>query len=206
MWAKFVHLRLVPQLIALGVGLSSPGTFIASEVDPQPTTVGVTTVLRLLDVVYVPTPQPTVDAMLRIADVGRHDLVIDLGCGDARIAITAAMRHGARSRCIELDAALVREAEKKVRVLNLDGRVEIIHGDALTTDLSGASVVTLYLSAELNRKLKPKLLAELRPGTRIVSHHFEMDDWKPVQTLRVGEDRIFLWRVPARSQADVMQQ
>jgi SAM-dependent methyltransferase len=135
--------------------------------------------------------------MLTLAEVRRNDIVYDLGCGDGRIVITAAYRHGARGVGIDIDPQRVAEANAKARTLHLEGRVKFIQDDLFGFDFAPASVVMLYLSDELNQKLRPKLLAELKPGTRIVSHHFGMGDWKPERIVRAGEDTLFLWRVPA---------
>lgn len=134
--------------------------------------------------------------MLKLAKVTRNDVVYDLGSGDGRIVITAAARHGARGVGVDIDPQRVSEARANVRAANLDGRVTIVHADLFDVDISKATVVAIYLSASLNQKLRPKFLAELKPGTRIVSHHFDMGDWMPEQTLQVGDGIIYLWRIP----------
>ncbi len=154
--------------------------------------------VRKPDVVYIPTPQEIVEAMLRLAKVTRTDVVYDLGCGDGRIVIAAAARYGARGVGVDIDAQRVREATAHVRSANLDGRVTIVHADLLEMDIRAATVVTIYLSPSLNQKLRPKFLAELKPGTRIVSHHFDMGDWAPEQKLVVGDTVIYLWRIPEK--------
>ncbi len=152
---------------------------------------------RTPDVIYVPTPQEVVDGMLKLARVGRNDIVYDLGCGDGRIVVTAA-RIGARAVGIDIDPIRIREATENIRVAGVGDRAKLIEGDLFATDISEATVVTLYLLSRLNLKLRPKLLKELRPGTRIVSHAFDMDDWKPVRTETIGSSNIHLWTVPGR--------
>ena len=153
------------------------------------------------DVVYVPTPQPVVDAMLRLAEVKPGDVVYDLGSGDGRIPITAAKRYGVRAVGIEIVPWLVRDARANARKAGVANLVDIREADLFQTDYREASVVTLYLLSSLNEKLRPKLLAELKPGSRIVSHSFRMGDWEPEKTEMVGGSVIYLWRVPAKGQA-----
>ncbi|MBY0437300.1 MAG: class I SAM-dependent methyltransferase [Burkholderiales bacterium] len=152
---------------------------------------------RTPDVIYVPTPQEVVDGMLKLAKVGKNDVVYDLGCGDGRIVVAAA-RLGARSVGIDIDPIRIREAAENIRVAGVGDRAKLIEGDLFATDISEATVVTLYLLSRLNLKLRPKLLKELRPGTRIVSHAFDMDDWKPQRTESVGSSTIYLWTVPGK--------
>lgn len=150
------------------------------------------------DVIYVPTPDTVVEAMLKAAGVTRGDVVYDLGCGDGRIVVTAARRFGARGVGIDIDPQRIVEANENVRRSGVGRLVEIRQADLFQTDFREASVVTLYLLPELNRKLKPKLLAELRPGSRIVSHAFDMGpDWPPERTISVDGRSVYLWRVPA---------
>jgi ubiquinone/menaquinone biosynthesis C-methylase UbiE len=153
---------------------------------------------RTPDVIYVPTPQEVVEGMLKLAKVGKNDVVYDLGCGDGRIVVTAARQFGARSVGIDIDPIRIREATENVRVAGVGERVKLIEGDLFATDISEATVVTIYLLSRLNLKLRPKLLKELRPGTRIVSHAFDMDDWKPMRTESVGSSTIYLWTVPGK--------
>lgn len=175
----------------------SDGTLnVTARTSPVVLTQAVSTT-RKPDVVYIPTPQKLVNAMLEFAKVSRTDVVYDLGCGDGRIVMTAAQRYGARGVGVDIDPQRVREASANVRAAALDGRVQIVQGDLLAVDLKNATVVALYLSMELNQKLRPKLLAELRPGSRVVSHHFDMGDWIPEQTVSVDGEKIFLWRIPA---------
>jgi SAM-dependent methyltransferase len=139
--------------------------------------------------------------MLRLARVGPDDVVYDLGSGDGRIVIAAAHEFGARGVGIEIHPGLVEESRRRARWYGVAGRVRILEGDLFTADLREATVVTLYLSGELNRRLRPKLLAELRPGARIVSQQFDMGDWPADARRQVQADgrtqELFLWIVPA---------
>jgi hypothetical protein len=151
-----------------------------------------------LDVPYVPTPQPVVDAMLKLAKVKRGDVLYDLGSGDGRIVITAAKRYGVRGTGVDIDPARIREANANARSAGVAKLVRFVNQDLFELDLREASVVTLYLLPRINLQLKPKLLEELRPGTRIVSHGFDMGDWKPERAVMVGTSTIYLWTVPPR--------
>jgi SAM-dependent methyltransferase len=158
---------------------------------------------RTPDVVYVPTPEPVVEKMLDLARVGKGDVVYDLGCGDGRIVVAAAQRGARRGVGIDIDPERIAEAKENVRAAGVSDRVEIIQGDLFELDLADATVVTLYLLPDLNLRLRPKLLA-LKPGTRIVSHAFDMGDWKPERKAEVDGKTVFFWTVPerrARSQA-----
>jgi len=151
------------------------------------------------DVLHLPTPAAVVAEMLRLARVSAADVVYDLGSGDGRIPIAAARDFSARGVGIELDARLIELAHCNAREAGVVDRVEFRHEDLFGTDLREATVVTLFLFPELNRRLKPKLLAELKPGTRIVSHRFDLDDWPPERVVQSGAHPILLWIVPARS-------
>jgi tRNA G37 N-methylase Trm5 len=152
------------------------------------------------DVPFVPTPEAVVDRMLEVARVGPNDVVYDLGSGDGRIVIAAAKK-GARAVGIDIDPQRIREARENARKAGVEKRVEFRQGDLFEADLSGATVVTLYLLSTINQKVRPKLLSELKPGTRIVSHAFDMGDWKPESVERVGSSTIYSWVVPPRSGA-----
>jgi ubiquinone/menaquinone biosynthesis C-methylase UbiE len=154
--------------------------------------------LRGPDVIFVPTPGEVVDTMLRMAAVTKQDTVYDLGCGDGRIVITAAQRYGARGVGIDIDPDRVSEATENVKKAKVSDRVRIIRGDLFEADISAATVVTLYLLTDLNLKVRPKLLRELKPGTRVVSHAFAMGDWSPERTAEVAGTTVYLWRIPAR--------
>ena len=151
---------------------------------------------RTPDVVYVPTPQDVVDKMLEVAKVTRDDVVYDLGCGDGRIVVTAAQRYGARGVGIDIDPQRVAEARENIRKSCVRDRVRIIEGDLFEQNLSPATVVALYLLPGLNVRLRPKLWKECKPGTRVVSHAFDMGDWPPEQTLMVGSSTVFYWTTP----------
>ena len=152
------------------------------------------------DVIYVPTPQPVVEAMLELAQVKRTDVVYDLGSGDGRLVITAAKKYGASGVGIEIDPALVKQARANAAAAGVSSRVRFVTRDLFTADLSKASVVTLYLLQSINERLRPKLVRELKPGTRIVSHVFNMGpEWPPEKTLTVDRSRLFLWTLPAHS-------
>lgn len=151
---------------------------------------------RTPDVVYVPTSQATVNAMLKLANVRKGDVLYDLGSGDGRIPITAAQRFGVRAVGIDIDPKRIAEAEGNARSAGVTGLVSFRNEDLFKADFSEASVVTLYLLPSLNLKLRPRLLKELKPGTRIVSHDFDMGDWEPEQTVKVGADTIYLWTIP----------
>ena len=148
------------------------------------------------EVLYLPTPQPVVEAMLRLARVSRTDIVYDLGSGDGRIPITAARAYGARGVGIELDGRMIERARCNAREAGMERLVEFRQQDLFRADLREATVVTLFLFPEMNRRLGPKLLAELRPGTRIVSHRFDLGDWRPERTIEVNGHPLLLWIVP----------
>lgn len=146
---------------------------------------------------YVKTPPEVVRAMLKAADVKLGDVVYDLGCGDGRIVIAAAREFGARGVGVDLYPQHIAEARENARKAGVEAHVEFRQQDLFDTDLSTATVVTLYLLPELNLALRPKLLGELKPGTRIVSHAFDLGDWKPDKQLEVNGNRVFVWVVPA---------
>jgi precorrin-6B methylase 2 len=152
--------------------------------------------IRYTDVPYVPTPQRTVDAMLAIAQVKPGDVLIDLGSGDGRIAITAAKKYGIRAIGIEIIPELVRESEKSAREMGVTDRVQFINGDVFGQDLRQASIVTVFMTPGVNLRLRPKLLKELKPGTRVVSHSFNMGNWAPSKTAQVDGDTVYLWVIP----------
>lgn len=149
------------------------------------------------DVPYVPTPYNVVERMLDAARVGPGDYVIDLGSGDGRIVIAAAMR-GAIGHGVDIDPVRIREANKNKEGSGVDDHVIFLEENIFETDFSKASVITMYLLNSVNMKLRPKLLETLRPGTRIVSHSFSMNDWKPDTLIHEGNREIYYWVVPAR--------
>jgi hypothetical protein len=153
---------------------------------------------RTPDVIYVPTPQDVVDGMLKMADVKAGDVVYDLGSGDGRIPITAVQKFGAvRAIGIDIDPQRIKEANENAVKAGVTDKVKFLNQDLFTTDFSEATVITLYLLTSLNQKLRPQLL-ELKPGTRIVSHAFDMGDWVPEKTERIGGSTIYFWTVPEK--------
>jgi SAM-dependent methyltransferase len=155
--------------------------------------------LRAPDVRYEPTPQRVVRQMLRLAEVGPGDVVYDLGSGDGRIPITAAREFGARGVGIEIDPELVRRSEENARAAGVTNRVAFRHADLFEADFREATVVTLFLYPDVNLRLRPKLLAELKPGTRVVSYWHDMGDWKPERIDSARQATIYLWRIPQRA-------
>lgn len=150
------------------------------------------------DVVYVPTREPVLDAMLRLAEVDSEDVVYDLGSGDGRIVIAAAKQFGARGVGIDIDPQRIKEANENAREAKVTNKVKFIQGDLFESDFSEASVVTLYLLSRLNDRLKPILLEQLKPGTKIVSHAFSMGDWEPEKTEQIDGTTVYLWTVPEK--------
>ncbi len=148
------------------------------------------------DVGYVPTSPEVVDAMLGLADVSADDIVYDLGSGDGRIVIAAARDYGAKGVGIDVTPRRIREATENAEQAGVSDRVTFIQGDIFVEDFSEATVVTLYLLDELNLRLRPRLLSELKPGTRIVSNTFKMGDWEPEQVRIAGDRFIYIWTVP----------
>jgi SAM-dependent methyltransferase len=163
------------------------------------------------DVPYVPTPAVVVEAMLKLAEVGPQDYLIDLGSGDGRLVITAARRHGTRGFGVEIEPALVRAARVEAQRQGVAGRVEFVEENLFVTDIARATVMALYLYPRVLMQLRPRLLGDLRPGTRIVSHDFDLGDWRPDAHLTVpvpdkpyGPPRseVYLWVVPANAAGD----
>src|SRR5689334_13931466 len=151
---------------------------------------------RTLDVPYVPTPQEVVDAMLKLGEVKPGDVLYDLGCGDGRIVVTAAEKYGARATGVDLNPERIKEARHNAQLANVADKVKFIQGDLFNADIHDANVVTLYLLTSVNLKLKPKLLKDLKPGTRVVSHTFGMGDWKPDKEIDITGHKIYLWVIP----------
>jgi tRNA A58 N-methylase Trm61 len=151
--------------------------------------------LRQPDVIYVPTPQEVVDAMLQLANVTAKDVVYDLGSGDGRIPITAAQKFGARGVGIDINPERIKEANENLAKANVGNKVKFLNADLFESDFSEATVVTLYLLPSLNLKLMPQL-KKLKPGTRIVSHSFDMGtEWPPEKTQDVNGRTIYLWTI-----------
>jgi hypothetical protein len=147
---------------------------------------------------YFPTPQAVVDRMLEIAELKDSDFLIDLGCGDGRIPVTAAARYGARGLCVDADAQRIVEAKENAAKAGVADKVEVRKEDLFDTDIGNASVLTLYLSLGINIKLRPRILEKLKPGARVLSHDFNMGDWLPDRTERIMGRILYLWVVPAQ--------
>jgi ribosomal protein L11 methylase PrmA len=180
--------RLLSGLLVFALVLAAPRVPVLAQATQAP--------LRSPDVIYVPTPPEVVAAMLKLAKVGPNDVLYDLGSGDGRIAIAAVKDFGAsRSVGIDIDPQRIKEAMANHATAKVGDRVRFLNQDLFETNISEATVVTLYLLPSLNLKLIPKLNKELKPGTRIVSHAFDMGDWKPEQTLEVDGRRVFMWTI-----------
>jgi hypothetical protein len=180
---------LVALVLALctGLAVASTGAQPLKPLEKEP------------EVPYVPTHERIVTEMLKVAKVGKNDVLYDLGSGDGRIVITAAKKFGTRGIGVDIDPVRVKEARENAAKAGVADRVKFLQQDLFETDIREATVVTLYLLPEINLRLRPKLLSELKPGTRIVSHNYDMGDWTPLKTLqvRVPEDHtIYYWVVP----------
>jgi predicted O-methyltransferase YrrM len=185
-------MRLMSYFLALTLVVASPAAAGQQAAAQAP--------LRSPDVIFVPTPQEVVNAMLKVAKVGKNDIVFDLGSGDGRIPITAVKEFGAaRATGIDIDPQRIKEATANLAKSGItDNRVRFLNQDLFTTDISEATVVTLYLLPSLNLKLIPKFEKELKPGTRIVSHSFDMGDWVPEQTVDVDGRKVYYWTWPKK--------
>jgi precorrin-6B methylase 2 len=146
---------------------------------------------------FVPTPQGVVEGMLELAQVKKGDVVYDLGSGDGRIVITAAKKYGARAVGFEIDPDLIRQSRERIRKEGLENLAEIRQQDLLTVDLSQATVLTMYLLSGVNMQLRPKILSEMKPGSRVVSHAFDMGDWKPDKVVQINGNTVYYWTIPA---------
>lgn len=151
---------------------------------------------RTPDVPFVPTSQELVVQMLKLANVSKGDTVYDLGCGDGRIVITAAKQFGAHAVGVDINPERIKEANENAHKAGVTDKVRFVEGDLFTAEIRPATVVTLYLLPNVNLKLRPRLLKELKPGTRVVSHSFDMDDWKPEKEIDVNGSRLYLWMIP----------
>ncbi len=183
----------IPRSIALGLAaamLAAAPVARAQEFQPYVGQQG-------KDVVWVPTPDEVVERMLNMAQTKPEDYVVDLGAGDGKIAIAAAKKFGARSLGIEYNPDMVAHAQRNARAAGVLGKAQIVQGDIFVSDFTHATVLTLYLLPSLNMKLRPQILA-LRPGTRVVAHAFNMEDWEPDETSDVDGRRVYLWVVPAQ--------
>ena len=152
-----------------------------------------------LDVPYVPTPQDVVDRMLDMAKLAKDDFHIDLGSGDGRIVVTAAKR-GARSVGIDLNPTRIAEANENAKNAGVSDRVTFVQGNLFEMNLSKANVLTMYLLQGVNLQLRPRILAELAPGSRVVSHAFSMNEWEPDQHVNLNGRNLYLWIVPGKAE------
>lgn len=156
---------------------------------------------KALDVPYLPTPQKVVNEMLRLAELQPGEVLYDLGCGDGRIIITAARLYGVRGVGVDIDPKRIQECRKNAANAEVEKLVTFLEQDLFATDLRGADVVTLYLLNAINLKLRPKLLQALKPGTRIISHRFSMNEWRPDKTSKVWDrgsvHEVYYWVIPA---------
>jgi SAM-dependent methyltransferase len=154
------------------------------------------------DVPYEPTPPAVVERMIELAEVHSGDVVYDLGCGDGRIVIAAVRRKGVRGVCVEIDPELVKKSRENAAKAGVADRIQFVEGDLFEAPIADATVVTLYLWPHVNMRLRPRLLAELKPGTRVVSHSHDMGDWAPEEKVVVGEPPkaavLYRWTIPAR--------
>jgi len=182
----FRRARLATIALATAAFITLSDSALAQRADRPP-----------LDVPYVPTPPEVVDRMLEMANVQRDDFVIDLGSGDGRIAIAAAKK-GARALGIDIDPERILEAQDNARRAGLQDKVRFQRQNLFDTKLSDATVLTMYLLTKVNLDLRPRILEELKPGTRVVSHAFDMGNWKPDIHSEVGHRQVFMWIVPAK--------
>jgi ubiquinone/menaquinone biosynthesis C-methylase UbiE len=152
-----------------------------------------------LDVPYVPTPQPIVDKMLELGNVGPDDVLYDLGCGDGRIVVTAAKEKGARGVGIDINPQRITEAQENAKQAGVEDKAKFMVGDLFASNFADATVVTLYLLPDINRKLRPQLWKQLKVGTRVVSHDFDMGpEWPPEKVVHMGAKTLYFWTISAR--------
>lgn len=197
-----------PEITPGGTPGSVPEITPGSTPQATPeTTPDTQTEQREPDVPYVPTPQEVVDRMLKIANVKKGDVLYDLGSGDGRIPITAAQKYGVRAVGVDINPERVGEANQNAKKAGVTNRVQFRQQDLFQTNLGEATVVTLYLLPDINVKLRPQLLKQLKPGTRIVSHDFDMGEWKPDKVVQVQgpsrEHTIYYWVVPKQVPANL---
>jgi trans-aconitate methyltransferase len=188
-----LHRSVVVATLVLALGLTVAGSSVAQQ-QLKP-------LEKDLDVPYVPTHEKVVAEMLKVAKVGKNDVLYDLGSGDGRIPITAAKRFGTRGVGFDIDPARITEARANAVKAGVADKVKFVQQDLFEADIREATVVTLYLLPDINLRLRPKLLSDLKPGTRIVSHNYDMGDWKPLQTITVKvpeEHTVYYWVVPPK--------
>jgi len=189
----FVRQRILIALAASIVALAASAAH-AQSISGAP--------LRAPDIHYEPTPPNVVAQILDLATIGTQDIVFDLGCGDGRIVIAAVKQRGARGVCVDIDPQRIRESKANAARAGVAERIVFLNQDLFDTDFSGATVVTLFLSRDVNRKLRPKLHRELKPGTRLISYVHDMGDWAPTEAQTVqgayGPRKLFLWIIASR--------
>ena len=186
---------------------STPQTPPARGTPPPtpPLTIQPVTPLHPPDVIFLPSEDAVVDGMLKLASVRKEDVVYDLGCGDGKIVIAAARKYGARAVGVDIDPERIKEATANVQRAGLGDKVSLVLGDIFDPAVSihDATVVTLFLLPSLNQKLRPRLMSDLAPGTRVVSNSFDMgNDWPPAKTEQIGNFTIYLWTIPKRATGD----
>ncbi len=184
----FREARAFGRLVALSLSIAA----LASAQEP--------TSQRYPDVPYVPTLQEIVDEMLAMSNLRKGDVLVDLGSGDGRIVVTAAVRYGVQAIGVEINPALVRQSRENAAKAGVTANATFVEGDLFDYDLRKATVVTIFLLPGVNMRLKPKLLRELRPGARVVSHRFDMGgNWPPIKTEEVLGERVYLWTIPQKA-------
>jgi len=191
-------MQLCKSRLALPAVLAMTTAVLLAQ-EPQPR--------RSPDVPFVPTTEAAVEDMLKLAGVKKSDIVYDLGCGDGRIVIAAAKTYGAKAVGIDINPERIKEARENAKKAGVESLVRFEENDLFEANIKEATVVTLFLLSNINLKLRPKLLADLKPGTRVVSNTFDMGDWKPDKEATVGNGddysylshRLFLWTIPARN-------
>jgi SAM-dependent methyltransferase len=190
--SRFVRTLPIVQRAAFVAGLAF---FLCAAAVSAQTAPAAKSEPRRPDVIFVPTPEEVVEEMLKVANVTGKDVLYDLGSGDGRIPITAAKKFGTKGLGIDIDPDRIKEANENLKKAGVGDKVKFVQGDLFELDLRPATVITLYLLPALNLKLRPTLL-KLKPGTRIVSHDFDMGDWKPEKTVKVGTRTVYFWTVP----------
>jgi len=180
--------RFGTSLLFLLLSLDLSGGALAAQETPAK---------RVPDVRYEPSTPEIVNAMLKLANVKRGDVVYDLGCGDGRVVIAAAQKYEARGVGIDIDPQRIKEAQENARKAGVTRRVKFLNQDLFEADIKDATVVMLYLLPWVNLRLRPKLWSDLKPGTRVVSHSHDMGDWKPEKEVQAGGDTVYYWTIPA---------
>lgn len=183
MASRFAVLRPTFYALTLITGLTAGAVYAQQE--PR------------LDVIYVPTPQQVVDRMLQLADVKQGDYMIDFGCGDGRMVVTAA-KLGARGYGVDINPQRIKEANENAKAAGVTDKVEFKIANLFEEDLSKANVMAMYLLTDINLRLRPKILDTMKPGSRVVSHAFDMGDWKPEVQENVDGRNVYFWIVPAK--------